>query len=203
MKRAWALTAAACLLGCGDEVLRAFEPTAAGSGGSQTFLPTPLFIDDFEDGDTRAEAPLGWWYPVNDRTSAQGFAIEPRGSGDGNVYALRSYGTGFTEWGAAVGVNLVSDAGPVRLRAEDQLCFAGRVEPGAATSVAVHFLDGADRHYIREQPLTETWARYCSPLVDFARTDEPFLPSEVIALQFFFPARASFVLWLDDVEIPP
>jgi hypothetical protein len=199
----WALAVFGYLLtACDDGVLRAFEPAGAGEGGRPAFVTTPLFIDDFEDGDPRAKLPLGWWYPVNDETSAQGIAIEPIVGGT-SVYALRTHGRDFLDWGAALGVNLVGDAAPVKARLEEKLCFAARVEPSAATSTQVHFLDNSDRHYIREQSLTETWARYCLPLSEFVGEDSAFVPDEIIALQFFFAPRTQFAFWLDDVEIAP
>src|SRR6187402_3081243 len=86
------------------------EPVAgAGAGGARG----PLLVDDFEDGDTRAKEPRGWWYPVNDGTGTQGFGIEPVNSSTSSVYALRTHGGGFEDWGAAVGVNLLSESTPL------------------------------------------------------------------------------------------
>jgi hypothetical protein len=175
---------------------------AAGAGLAP---PTsPLLIDDFEDGDMRAQQPLGWWYPVNDSTSSQGIGIEPVGGSSASVYALRTHGSGFTSWGAAVGVDLVGDALSFNALGYERLCFVARVEAGTSSSIQVHFLRDPGVHYLREMSLTEVWTRYCVPLVDFIGTDQDVLvPDDLIALQFFFAPQAPFELWLDDIALEP
>lgn len=219
----------ACLLiSCDDGVLRAFQPrisaagaaggggggadAGAGRGGTISVEPTsgsgavdPSWtglIDDFEDGDVRAKVPRGWWYPVNDETSTQGFGIEPISDGTPSVYALRTHGSGFHDWGAALGVDLVGDTSPLSAPSTAKLCFQARVEPGTTTLVQVHFV--SDQHYIHEVSLSEAWSRYCSTLTDFVgANDAPLIPNDMIALQFFFAPNSRFELWLDDVEIEP
>jgi hypothetical protein len=232
MSRArWYVALAGCLLGaCDDGVLRAFEPrgpalagggseagssaeAGGGGGGTTPILPvagagnappsSPLLIDDFEDGDLRAKEPIGWWYPVNDRTATQGFGIEPTSGGTASVYALRTHGSGFQAWGAAVGVNLVGDTVPLNALGYEQLCFAARVEADTGNLIEVHLLRD-EVHYRQMVSLSETWTRYCSRLVDFISVDGAALvPSELTALQFFFPPGPPFVLWLDDVSVVP
>ena len=234
MSRARSFVAfAACLLGaCDDGVLRAFEPHAAGlagigglggtassaeggggrggmpalnsAGGAGRAPPTaPLLIDDFEDGDMRAKSPLGWWYPVNDSTGTQGTGIEPV-VGGASVYSLRTHGSGFTEWGAAVGVDLAGESTPLNALGYARLCFVARVETGSSSSIQVHFLRDPGVHYQREVSLSEAWSRYCLPLTDFIGVDQDVLmPDELIALQFFFSPKDSFELWLDDVGLEP
>lgn len=227
MSRAIWLGTAACLLSaCDDGSLRAFEPSLLALGGSAgrgpetqagagragapsgadgeagaPGLPSPLLIDDFEDGDSRAQPPLGWWYPVNDKTSQQGFGIEPV-SRDASVYALQTHGSGFRDWGAAVGVDLTGEApAPLDLLGYRNLCFLARVDAGSSTLIQVHLLRGM-LHYTRDVSVSETWTRYCVPLAEFTTlTGEPFVPNELIALQFFFPTIEPFTFWLDDVEV--
>jgi hypothetical protein len=218
------------LAACDDDgVLRAFEPRTVapstsggsvadagtgggGSGGSPSngaagagapSVTTPLLIDDFEDGDTRAKEPLGWWYPVNDGTATQGYGIEPVARSETSVYVLRTHGSGFQDWGAAVGVNLLSgDVTPLNAKSDEQLCFVARVETGTSTQVQVHFVvTGGERHFIREISLSDAWSRYCLPLSGFLSGQEPLVPTGINALQFFFAPRERFELWLDDVEI--
>jgi hypothetical protein len=205
-----------CLLAaCDDGSLRAFEPHAlslGGSGGTSgapgagagTEPPSlPLLIDDFEDGDTSAIKPLGWWYPVNDGTGTQGFGIEPVSSGPASIYALRTHGSGFQDWGSAVGVDLVGDGAPLDLRSGHELCFVARVETASSTLLQVHLLSGG-QHYIREVSLSETWTRYCLALTDFrSLNQEALVPTQLIALQYFFPPTEPFTFWLDDVEVMP
>lgn len=178
--------------------------TAASEAGTSTVGPTaPLLIDDFEDGDPRAKEPLGWWYPVNDKTSLQGFAVEPASNGAASTYALRTHGSGFQSWGAAVGVDLVGDATPLDLSSYKELCFLARVEAGSSTSIQVHLLRG-DLHYTQDLSVSEAWGRHCLSLVGFKSTnDQVLMPDQLIALQFFFAPSSPFEFWLDDVEVTP
>jgi hypothetical protein len=205
-----------CLLAaCDDGALRAFEPKALALGGAggttsaaeagKAWAPNlPLLIDDFEDGDPIAKEPLGWWYPVNDGKSAQGFGIEPASLAPTSVYALRTHGSGFQDWGAAVGVDLIGDVGPLDLRSGHELCFVARTEAASSTSVQVHLLSSAAQHYTRDISLSETWTRYCLGLTDFrSLNQEPLVPTQLIALQYFFPPTEPFAFWLDDVEVMP
>lgn len=206
------------LTGCGDGSLRAFEPqmlalggsagrgtgnaagASAGAGGGTQAPSSPLVIDDFEDGDIRARMPFGWWYPVNDLTGTQGFGIEPMSRGTASIYSLRTHGSGFSDWGSALGLDLIGEAAPLDLQGYDELCFLGRVEAGSTTLIQVHLLQG-DQHYTREVSLSDAWARYCLPLADFTNlTQEALVPSELIALQFFFAPKEPFRFWIDDVE---
>lgn len=223
---------AGCLLGaCDDGVLRAFEPRASalggggedtgpgaeaggGRGGTTPSDPvagagnaapsSPLLIDDFEDGDPRAKVPLGWWYPFNDGTSTQGFGIEPVSRGTASLYALRTHGSGFLEWGAGVGVNLIGESTPLNALSYQKLCFFARVEADIGDPIQVHVLRDTQTHYNQEVSLSENWTRYCLPLVDFVgQNGAALVPNELTALQFFFLPGAPFVLWLDDVSIEP
>jgi hypothetical protein len=222
MSRApWCAALISLVSACDDGALRAFEPRlavggAAGTGtdGQSGTAPveaggdgpgptSPLVIDDFEDGDPIAQKPLGWWYPINDKTGAQGFGIEPVNSGASSVYALRTHGSGFQVWGAAVGVDLAGESMSLKAVGYKQLCFRARAEAGSSTLIQVHLLQGG-LHYIQELSLSESWARYCQPLADFrAPTRESLVPSELIALQFFFTPAVPFAFWLDDVQVSP
>jgi hypothetical protein len=221
--------AGALLTACDDGTLRAFEPraltlggsagrgtggapdagagpgvsagagTSAGAGGEAPI--SPLLIDDFEDGDIRAQAPFGWWYPVNDQTGTQGFGIEPMSRDTGSIYALRTHGSGFVDWGSALGLDLTGETAPLDLRSYDELCFVGRVEAGSSTLIQVHLLRD-DQHYTREVSLSEAWTRYCLPLTNFTNLQrEALVPRELIALQFFFASAEPFHFWIDDVEV--
>lgn len=202
------------LAACDDGSLRAFEPkalalggaggtTSASQAGTVNAPSLPMLIDDFEDGDTRAKEPLGWWYPVNDGKGAQGFGIEPASLAPTGVYALRTHGSGFQDWGAAVGVDLVGELGPLDLRSGRELCFVARIEAASSSSVQVHLLSAA-QHYTHDASLSETWTRYCLALTDFrSLNQEALVPTQLIALQYFFPPTEPFAFWLDDVEVVP
>ena len=175
--------------------------TAAGSDAGKP--RSPLLIDDFEDGDTIAQEPLWWWYPINDGTGTQGFGIEPVSRGTASVYALRTHGSGFAEWGGAVGVDLTGESPSLNALPNKQLCFVARVEAGSSSLVHVQFLQGG-QHYVQDLSLSAAWTRYCRPFSAFVtQTQQALVPSELLALQFFFPAGSPFEFWLDDVELVP
>ena len=172
----------------------------AGAAGDGAI--SPLLLDDFEDGDTLANKPLGFWYPLNDGNGGtQGFGIEPDSSGSTSIYALRTHGSGFRDWGSAVGLDLVGDARSLDLLSYDKLCFHARVEAGSSTLISVQLVSGQE-HYAREVLLSQTWTQYCLPLVDFisTTTDEALVPSGINTLLFFFRPVDPFLFWLDDVE---
>jgi hypothetical protein len=72
-------------------------------------------IDDLEDGDdaiiTTAERS-GDWYTFNDATSGEqnpdpdGEFVPESGGPDGSSYAVHTTGSGWTEWGAGIGLDL-------------------------------------------------------------------------------------------------
>jgi hypothetical protein len=176
----------------------------APSAGAGPAEPTsPLLIDDFEDGDMRAKEPRGWWYPINDGTDKQGIGIEPISEGTTSVYALRTHGGEFGDWGAALGVNLIGESTPLNAVGYERLCFVARVEADGSSSIAVHILREPGVHYEQDVSLSESWTRYCLPLANFLGADGALMPDELIALQFFFPPGARFEFWLDEVEIEP
>jgi hypothetical protein len=193
--------------GSGPDEPGGTSPADSEMGGDTGAPSSPLFIDDFEDGDPIAKEPFGWWYSINDQTSAQGFGIEPISGTAASVYALRTHGSGFQSWGAAVGVDLIGKSTSLNARGYKQLCFAARIETGSSPMIQVHFLQGEQQrqHYIQELSLSESWNRYCLPLVDFVTSAKVALvPSQLIALQFFFtPPTSPFAFWLDDVELAP
>ncbi len=203
LSRWWLALAGPLLAACDDGLLHAFEPSASATSGAGPNAPTsPLVIDDFEDGDPRANEPLGWWYPINDGGGTQGFGIEPVSGRGGSVYALRTHSSGFEDW-AAVGVNLVGDAAPLDASSYAELCLVARVEPGSSSAIEVHLLRGG-RHYLEQLSLTEAWARRCVSLRGFIGPQEAALePTDLIALQFFFTPGAPFAFWLDDVQLVP
>jgi hypothetical protein len=133
----------------------------------------------------------------------QGFGIEPAGTGATSVYALRTHGSGFQQWGAAVGLDLKDGLTPLNALDYETLCFSARIESGSSSSIQVHLLRG-EQHYSVQLSLTESWTRYCFPLVDFLGPNASALaPDELTALQFFLLPQSQFVLWLDDLDLVP
>jgi hypothetical protein len=178
------------------------EPNPVAGGGQNPTLP--LLIDDFEDVDSRAEEPLGWWYVFNDKTSmTQGWAIQPLNRGTDNAYVLWTWGEEFQGWGAGVGVDVTANGVPLDLRGYEQLCFQARVEAPGSTPIEVHLLRETP-HYIAQVSLSDTWSRYCVRFVELLGPGgEPLVPEGLTALQFFFLPNVPFQFWLDDIEVVP
>lgn len=87
---------------------------ADGTGGIA--IDPQNMIDDLDDGDASIKAAggrIGAWYTYNDETvgasqtpdAAESFTPE-EGGPDGSVYCAHTSGSGFTEWGAGMGVDL-------------------------------------------------------------------------------------------------
>jgi hypothetical protein len=171
----------------------------AGAGGGEP--SSSLLIDDFKDGDTRAIEPLGWWYPINDKTAFQDFGIQAATIGATSRYALHTSGNGFQQWGAAIGLDLTAMGMPLNATAYANLCFTARIESGATPSIQVHLLRGGD-HYAKSLSLSESWTRSCVAFADLMGADSAPLPTDQLnALQFFFPPQSRFDFWLVSVEL--
>jgi hypothetical protein len=159
-----------------------------------------FLIDDFEDGDELAMDPAGWWYPVNDGTSAQTLLVERDALRQS--LSLHSTGAGFTEWGAALGVDLAEvpiDAGTRALR------FSAR--SAANRDIAVQVIDDAGTRFTHNLTITPTWQEHTVRLDQlYAPDGSGFVRLDVTSmneLHWFFFGGDAFDVWLDDVVIGP
>lgn len=177
------------------------SPDAIGGAGAGTVIG--LKIDDFEDGDTHAEPPLGWWYKVNDGTGTQSFDVEPSSAKQTGASALHSRGEGFTGWGAVVGVNFAG-ASVIDASGFKTLSFLA-VAVGANKQLTVDLIASGDvRYYAPALTLSERSATYRVPLSEFrGKNQTPLDPTQLQGMQLEIPAGAAFDLWLDDVEFLP
>jgi hypothetical protein len=169
---------------------------AAGAAGA----PNAIVVDDFEDGDTLALEPAGWWYTVNDDSSSQSLSIEQdslRQSG-----ALHTVGAGFTGWGAALGVNLNELPLDPRLRV---LRFSARSASGR--DVALQVIDKDGLRFTHTLTVTSAWQEYSVRLDQlYTAQGDAFVPldvSQLNTLHWFFFGGDAFDVWLDDVVFAP
>ena len=89
------------------------DPTTTGDGDGDGDVPVADMIDDFEDGNN-ALLPnggrQGYWYVYNDGAGTQtppAVAVVPQNGGAaGTGKAMRTTGSGFSVWGAGIGVDL-------------------------------------------------------------------------------------------------
>jgi len=175
MWAAWTLTAGGCTTLVGlDDTYHPVEGAGGGSGatggntsatggagGGELGFPTDVeLIDDMEDGDGAIEdagGRAGYWHSYNDGTGTQTppaypedmpveFTPEaltpPRGQ---SPMAVHTFGSGFTEWGAGVGLALNGpDMGlfPYDASAYTGIVFWARLgDAGAAATVKVNISD--------------------------------------------------------------
>lgn len=179
-------------------------PGAAGSGALASAgaagAPSAVVIDDFEDQDTLAFEPAGWWYTVNDGTSSQSLGVEPDPVRES--YTLHTTGQGFSDWGAAIGVDLGKLTMDTRLHA---LRFRARA--ASDRDVAVQILDKAGVRFTHTLTITSTWQEHAVRLDQlYAAQGEGFVPLDVSALNelhWFFFGGDAFDVWLDDVVFAP
>ncbi len=202
---------------------------SGGSAGAATApLPTPMnlcgeapiggadpLIDDAEDGDTKllaVDSRSGGWFVVNDKTGVQvptGQMLPEAGEGaEGSAAYMRTSGTNFTEWGAAIGLNFYGNPScPYDAAAFEGLRFFARgkstVSVQISTAGTVPVSIGGDGSC--QQPggtpdqgcygthrtdvaLTADWAEYVVRWDDLVQpewgTPAVFDPTRVIAVQW-------------------
>ena len=189
----WALYAAcSCTaLACGNGRLDAFESQPSG------------LIDDFEDLNNHAAYDVGWWFIVNDGTGTQSYEIVPPGDRPGDKGALHSSGSGFTGWGAEVGVSLsgTGAGGSYDASRFSALEFSAKSAGGANSAMTVWFVDQA-HSYSYPATLTSGWAPYHVPFAAAVYSGDSTLrldSAQLICIQFSFSGSSTFDLWLDDV----
>jgi hypothetical protein len=191
------LAAASCCvtLACGDGKLTAFESQPSG------------LIDDFEDLNNHANNGVGWWYTVNDGSGSQSFEIVQPLDRPGNKGALHTYGSGFTGWGAEVGVSLSGSGvgGTFDASQFSGIEFDAEVAAGANTAMTVWIADST-HSFSFNVPITSVWARYEVPFASVVYSGDSALKlnsSELFGVQFSFVGSSAFGLWLDNVTFVP
>jgi hypothetical protein len=193
----------------------------------------PLMIDDMEDGDATicaSQGRVGTWYTAGDGTSTDlspassaPFAPSriPGGRGTSQL-AARFSGSGFTEWGALMGLGLssvgagnvpynASATGGIRFWLKNdvpvtvELPTPGTVLPasgGRCLDTAVQHNCG--NHFsVRIETTSSDWVEYSVPYASLAQLQPNgtavFNTSELLEIQFLAGPGAPFDVWVDDI----
>ena len=186
---------------------------------------TELLIDDMEDGDTsiaEIDGRRGGWYVNNDGT--RGYQTPAYGApfttvmpgAAGSMYAVRTTGVGFNDWGAAIGVVLSNASGnrcPYDASATHGLRLyargAGTVTVSIATTGTVPIEHGGrcigmcyDYHAVAIT-LSNAWTMHTLPWYAFAQggwgTPGPFVLGGMMYIEFGFDAGTAFDLSVDNL----
>jgi hypothetical protein len=214
---------------------------SAGAGGSVAGAPSGSFelIDDFEDGDA-VVIPIhgrnGPWYTFSDATAGGKLspftivALTGTNAHDDSTAAVHLTASGFTDWGAGVGADLVNVAAKkvaYDVSAYKGVHFYAKVGSGASTAlkllVTTTYSDPGggicsdalpatvpskrcSDHLYFQKTIKTTWATYDILFADliqqgFGLPQAGLDPKSVYSLQFTMPAKLAAVdLWLDDVS---
>ncbi len=183
-------------------------------------------IDDLEDGDDlirETEGRSGWWAMVNDGSrretqNPRDNASLPTADGaQGSNWSARTWGSGFTSWGAGLQVYLNEDNrvacpydGSLYLGISFYAKGVGTVRVSVATSPAVE-IDGGGTceidcydYYSTTLDLTDLWVLYEIRWSDLEQLGlgEPFAfsPTEIQYISFEFGAGVDFDLYVDDLS---
>lgn len=171
-----------------------------GDAGDSSVEELVHLVDAFDDGDTLANDPGGWWYTVNDGAGQQELTIGEDPEHPEVGLCLRTTGSNFESWGAAVGVGI---DGFYARGAFDTLRFSAR--SSAVREVSLQMLGGSEPRFIRTLQVGTEWTEYSiyldreSVTVD-GETVMLDIPS-LYELQWFFFVPEPFDFWLDDVRL--
>jgi hypothetical protein len=182
-------------------------------------------IDDMEDGDGKVSALGGRggdWFTYHDATAgtqmpAQGGPVTPEASDRANsTKAMHTSGSGFSDWGAGLGVAL-SLSCPYDGSAYAGIAFyakgAGPLTIKVKTAATSPVAEGGScaatcyDHFKKDIVLTSSWSRYEIKWADLAQggwgTPATFAPAALIGVNFEIVTSpgmpVSFDFWVDDL----
>jgi hypothetical protein len=121
-----------------------------GTGGGGD--PIETLVDDFEDGDTKALDPAGWWYTVNDGTGVQTLSVAEAWVDPERGLVLETTTADFTGWGAAFGVDVGSYEFPL-----GGLEVSFFVVSSREVQVSFHALDASGDHFTTDFSVDGNW----------------------------------------------
>ncbi len=177
-------------------------------------------IDDFEDGDEWlrvADGRNGNWYLVHDGTGQlqQSAPPQPESGAPGGGYAMHVQGSGFSEWGAALGVDLRDQgalydprpsysglrfwaAGQGRLRV---IFMQGDLDPAHPCGSCDPQATQCGGFYSQEVQLVAAGVTHDISFEQLQAQGGPVpLSTELISIQFEAPPPDDIDFWLDDVR---
>ena len=194
--------------------------------------PTGLLIDDMEDGDGQIcelSGRQGSWWTDSDLTSTDltpGKNVEFRpkrlapGTRGASQYAAHFSGSGFTKWGAAMGLNLnQTEAGEGTVDASQKVGIKFSMKSNVPVSVKFDIpqtehperggacVDSATAHncynhfYFEITATGPNWVDYEVPFAALRQLggSATWNPSVLRGIQFFVGPNAPFDVWVDDL----
>jgi len=204
----------------------AHQGGSGNTGGTGNDVTIADLIDDFESGDGSIPATngrQGAWYAYNDGTDggtqtpvADATFVPESGGPSSSGLAAHTTGSGFTLWGAGIGMDFNHD-GQTR-STYDASAYQG-VTFWARGSVTVNFkvlsapttpIDqsgtcsaNCEDHHQVAVSLNGSWAQYSFAFADLAQQGwglaAAFDAKEVISLQFEVEQDTAFDFWVDDI----
>jgi hypothetical protein len=189
-------------------------------------------IDDLEDGDNAVlavEGRDGFWYSYNDGTAGATQSPSPSvdlapeaipGGRGTSTKAVHTTGSGFTDWGAGVGVGLNEDSSKpcvydASVHTGIELWAKGdaTVRMNVATIATADKTEGGscstscDDHFGASLDLTSTWTKYTIAFTDLQQagwgTVASFDAAKLLGLSWQVPGGVDFDFWIDDVTFYP
>jgi hypothetical protein len=193
-----------------------------------TWCVDPLLIDDMEDGDPAicdSAGRHGRWYSAGDGTSTDVMPREgtdffptaiPGGRGTSH-YAARLTGSGFTLWGAGMGLRLnepeaydASQRSGVRFWMKNNVPVTVGLPTveAALPSQGGQCADGPGQHNcsnwfsFKITAPSSDWVEYEVPFTAFSQPggSSPWNPSHLLNVGFSAPPYTTFDVWVDDVQ---
>jgi hypothetical protein len=180
-----------------------------------TVAPADI-IDDFEDGDFNV-APLGGrvgnWYEFGDGTGTYSFDVASINRG-ASQKGMHTKGKDFSNWGAGLGVDMLSAKTPYNASAYSGVTFWARAAATLAVLVVFPDVDtdpggklctACDHHYNKGVQVTTAWQRFNVNFADLnlesGTKPEPtgFKPEGLISVQFRMAPGQSYELYVDDL----
>lgn len=172
--------------------------SSAGGGAGAPTTELVHVLDTFEDGNTLSNEPGGWWYIINDGAGQQELTVVQGPECLERGFCLRTVGSGFEGWGAALGVGI---DGFYERGAYDTVRFFARA--GTPRAVSFQMLTHSGPRFIRSLEVGTEWSEYSLRLdqetvnVDGATVHLDV--ADLYELQWFFFVPEPFEFWIDDV----
>lgn len=237
-------TSATTTTGAGEDTTSATATTGTGTDTTSTTTTgtgggTPQGIDMIDDMEDKNNAILaaggrgGYWYTFNDGTEGtQQPPPDPEGTGENpftmtvlepprgeSKVAARSWGSGFTEWGAAFGFDLNSPTGTKAAydaSAYTGVTFWAKIGPGSVNRVLFMISDQSTvpeggictkcDNWQKQITLTEEWQQFNIPFADLKQGgwgDPAPTPqidaAKLYSVSFQFGVDDEFDLYVDDI----
>jgi hypothetical protein len=184
---------------------------------------TAPLIDDFEDGDNLLapeERRNGAWYVTQDGSggviSMNNPPLPVDGGAESSARAMHLSGSGFSDWGAGLSLELRDDGVPYAVSVYLGIKFYAKgtgslhvsfgqanLARGTACGTCGEDAEDCSIFYGMDIPLSGDWTQFTVPWSmltrDFAG-GTVFGPDQLLGIQFEVPADAPFDFWIDSVQ---